>query len=876
MKTLNKTLSLVLVLVMVLGIFGIAGAAFTDQNDIKHTEAVEVMTGIGAINGYTDGSVRPTGSITREEAAKLVTYSILGKDVADKLSVTNTGFKDVDAGRWSAPYISYLVSRGIINGMGDNTFAPEEKVTAYQIAKMMLCAAGYGAKGEFLGNGWELAVAVEANKAGVFDNVSGVDFTKPATREQAMLYAFNGLVKTPVVKYNKLYEAYYKVENTTSLINSDNVLQLAEEVYPKLACNTTPVNGVSGRTWVLNGTTISAFYSDASVLSTITDGTKISEVSTKTNIKYVAEKASTVEYYFNGSAVAAFDAAKSYSEGDLVVYENLVYATKAGGHSAGAWNADNFVEYSAKGAIVTLYAGTGADSKKISNVGITEKEVLKLAAAPVIKTVGSKTTVSISGINGGNAMDSTKVSYPADLAKGDVVLFYKDDEGMTRIEKATKLSGNKIESYTATTVTIDGKKYAASELGGTNKSFSDLQGLLGASGYTFYIDNGSNICYTVEPDVTASLSNAVLVTGTDSKTEFGKTTYLAQLAKMDGTREIVTVSKTADYNTDMTTVSSSNAGVKTAGNLGSGVFYMPSKNADGTYNLRAAQYQEIAGTSIAGSAIAAGDFTHTITPKTAKFITKYVVDTAPAAAEDALNWSASDITFESPVTELSYMGTNSTVFMYYDEATKTTTVKTGISNAMSFGKGGNISVLADENGYALAVFASGAPTKVASSDYNQVFVTSPASVSKNENNVNVYTYSAVINGEKDKTISSYSALNLGELYFINQYDKNGVVIADSALTSSAISAATSYGTLLDLVYASGVLSIDAANDAHIILDKDVAIYVLDNRVPSAPAVNVVTPEQAAALTYGTAGDTIHTVVKSATDSSVAAIYIYMA
>ncbi len=876
MKTLNKTLSLVLVLVMVLGLFGVAGAAFTDQNDIKYKEAVEVMTGIGAINGYTDGSVRPTGSITREEAAKLVTYSILGKSVADRLSVTSTGFKDVDADRWSAPYIAYLVSRGIINGMGDGTFAPEAKVTGYQLAKLMLCSAGYGAKGEFLGNGWELAVAVAANKGKIFDDVSGVDFTKAATREEAMLYAFNGLTKTPVVKYNKLYEEYYKVENATSLIDSDGVLQLAEEVYPKLSCDTTPVNGVSGRTWVLNGTPISAFVSDATVLSTITNGTKVSEASTKSSIKFVAEKAGTVEYYLNGLAVAAFDASKTYSEGDLVVYENLLYVVKAGGHAAGAWNADHFAEYSVKGAIVTLYAGTGANSKKIANVGVIEKEVLKLAAAPVIKTVGSKTTVTISGINGGSAMDSSKVVYPAGLVKGDVVLFYKDAEGMTRIEKATKISGTKVESYTANYVLIDGNKYAASELGGTNKNFAALQALLGATGYTFYVDNGSNICYTVDPDVTANLSNSVLVTATDSKTEFGKTTYLAQIAKMDGTREIVTVAKTADHNTDMTAVASANAGVKTAGNLGTGVFYMPSKNADGTYNLRAAQHQELAATSVAGAAIATGDFTHTITPNTVKFLSKHVVATAPSAPEDALNWNASDITFNNPATALSYMATNSTVFAYYDEATKTTTVKTGINNALSFGKGGTISVLADENGYALAVFASGASTKAPTTDYTQVFVTGTASVSKNENNVNVYTYDAVVNGEKDKTISSYSTLNLGELYFVNQFDKNGVVVADSALTSASISASTSYGTLVDLVYAAGVLSIDAANDAHLILNKDAVIYVFDNRVPSAATVNVVTPEQAAALTYGTAGDAIHTVVKSATDSSVAIAYIYMA
>ena len=209
MKTLNKTLSLVLVLVMVLGMFGVASAKeFVDSADVKYVEAVDVMTGIGAINGYTDGSIKPTATITREEAAKLVAYSILGADVAKNLATGATGFTDVDAGRWSAPFISYLVGKGIINGMGDGTFAPTANVTGYQFAKMMLCAAGYGVNNEYTGSSWQLNVAVDANKLGVYDDATGVDYTKAATREEAMLYAFNGLTKVKQVTYNTVFGGY--------------------------------------------------------------------------------------------------------------------------------------------------------------------------------------------------------------------------------------------------------------------------------------------------------------------------------------------------------------------------------------------------------------------------------------------------------------------------------------------------------------------------------------------------------------------------------------------------------------------------------------------------------------------------------------------
>ena len=230
MKTLNKTLSLVLVLVMVLGMFGVASAAeFTDADDVKYTEAVGVMTGIGAINGYTDGSIKPTGAITREEAAKLVAYSILGADVAANLATGATGFSDVDTGRWSAPYISYLVGKGIISGMGDGTFAPTANVTGYQLAKMMLCAAGYGVKGEYTGASWQLNVAVDAGKNGVQDDATGVDYTKAATREEAMLYAFNGITKVHQVVYNNVFGGYVAKNSITGQISASPTI--AEDLY---------------------------------------------------------------------------------------------------------------------------------------------------------------------------------------------------------------------------------------------------------------------------------------------------------------------------------------------------------------------------------------------------------------------------------------------------------------------------------------------------------------------------------------------------------------------------------------------------------------------------------------------------------------------
>ena len=128
----------------------------------------------------------------------------LGPEKADSLRCTTAPFTDVAADRWSAGYIAYCVEKGIIDGMGDGTFQPEAKLTGYQWAKMLLCAVGYGANDEYVGNSWSLNTAKDALDKGIFDgDLEGADHT-PLQRQQAVLYAFNALTneKASVVVYS--------------------------------------------------------------------------------------------------------------------------------------------------------------------------------------------------------------------------------------------------------------------------------------------------------------------------------------------------------------------------------------------------------------------------------------------------------------------------------------------------------------------------------------------------------------------------------------------------------------------------------------------------------------------------------------------------
>ena len=200
---MKRTLALVLALVMAIGLMAFpVSADFTDDADIKYTEAVDVMSAIGVIDGFEDGSFDPDGYLTREQAAKVVAYLMLGAEDADALSASSAPFDDVAANRWSAGYIAYCVNEGIINGRSDTTFDPTGNVTGYEFAKLMLGCLGYdGAIEKYTGATWNINVAKTALTVGLFSGNRGANYNVPLTREEAALYAFN-MIQADLVDYD--------------------------------------------------------------------------------------------------------------------------------------------------------------------------------------------------------------------------------------------------------------------------------------------------------------------------------------------------------------------------------------------------------------------------------------------------------------------------------------------------------------------------------------------------------------------------------------------------------------------------------------------------------------------------------------------------
>lgn len=197
-KLFAKALPLLLALIALVSIpctTALADSAFTDSKDIgaAYASAVEYMSENGIIKGLDDGAFHPGDALTREQAAKIVAYLMLGSDDASKLKADVAPFADVAADRWSAGSVGYCVDNGVISGYGDGSFGPEDYVTGYQFAKMLLCAFGYGKADDYVGSAWASAVAADGSAIGLFIGDESIASNNALTRQQAALCAYNAV-----------------------------------------------------------------------------------------------------------------------------------------------------------------------------------------------------------------------------------------------------------------------------------------------------------------------------------------------------------------------------------------------------------------------------------------------------------------------------------------------------------------------------------------------------------------------------------------------------------------------------------------------------------------------------------------------------------
>lgn len=102
------------------------------SNNVHYADIMKLVEG-KYINGFEDGTYRPSVSVTRGQAAKIIA-NVLGLDTTNVDAVT---FKDVAKSNIYYGPIAALAKSGIINGFEDNTYRPDDTLTRGQMAKII-------------------------------------------------------------------------------------------------------------------------------------------------------------------------------------------------------------------------------------------------------------------------------------------------------------------------------------------------------------------------------------------------------------------------------------------------------------------------------------------------------------------------------------------------------------------------------------------------------------------------------------------------------------------------------------------------------------------------------------------------------------------
>ena len=484
---MKKFLSLVLALVMTMSLVTVSAGAkdFTDNSKINYEEAVEVMSTLGVVGGYTDGSFNPQGTLTRGAAAKIICNLILGTTTADALTADAAPYKDVATTNVFAPYIAYCAKEGIISGYADGTFRPANTLTGYAFMKMLLGALGLQADKEgYTGPNWSISVAKRAlSKDVALDNGLKGEFNgaKAATREEACLYALN-MLKAGTFSYpndNTVIVGNVSVSTSAKAVQDKNK-PYYETVFKNLfAHSTSDAFGRPATRWDYKGVKIGTYAKTPDL--TYVGSVKVNDIYADLNM---STKDTTANLYVNGES---FDTAENGKDAATftVSKANDTKLDKLGGTADKIGN----------GTLIEVYRNDDNNHVDVIAMSVYAGKITD------VKDATSKKDAYVVVDTDSTIADFNDEYETEAFAEDDVVAFTYADGEIQTMYKMESVSGELTKKVIEKSLTIGdttykyGKEYTfngTSEAGLSNKSSYDVY--VDANGFALYIEEtGANV-----------------------------------------------------------------------------------------------------------------------------------------------------------------------------------------------------------------------------------------------------------------------------------------------------------------------------------------------------------------------------------------------
>ena len=528
-----------------------SNAAYSDIAGANCEGAVNVLSALKVVDGFTDGTYKPEQTVTRAQMAKLIVTAL---GVADYATAKTSKYTDMGTATWAIPYVEYASNLNIVNGVGHGKFNPNGLVTYEQAATMIVRALGYTDSCKEMNGTWPAIYVQKAMALNIFEDVVNGG-ANGATRGDIAIMLYNAL---------DLAQVYADADGATHYKTGNNSAKYNGET----------VSGVS-MMGILNKNGDSKYVV---ITSDMADDAL-------TNIREYVGAAAKVTTDKNGHVLAVGDIKTTFLEGKVTndgkkltvgdvdytlptsLNDYVDINAKTGG-KGDAYNttdktggADKVVNGKTTGVVTERLAAKSKVTIAANVSGKTVKEIYSVAEWNVTKadmittsqinTIKNKKTLLGYNftLNDDREIDSTSfelvgVDSLDKIEKDDVVYVYtaSDDNEITRVAVGQKTVSGEISKVTdgGKKYTIDGTTYKLSknEVSGvipnhiaTDVSAGDKAELtLDAYGYV----------YKLEADTANRVYAAVLKLGKETNA-YNDTTYSLKMLAADGNTIVANV-----------------------------------------------------------------------------------------------------------------------------------------------------------------------------------------------------------------------------------------------------------------------------------------------------------------------------------------------
>lgn len=189
-------------------------AYYSDTVGTNYEKPVNVLSALGILNGYEDGTFKSDKEVTRAEFVEaVIRFLNLNEIINDDM----TYYNDVQKGYWALSAINTATGIGIIKGMDDGNFYPDNNITVTDALKIIVSSLGYDVFAKQAG-GYPQGYLTTASELGLLENVK-TPASDGAKRGDIAVMLYNALEVRQVVKTSSGYE----IGNKTVLNDVHNV-----------------------------------------------------------------------------------------------------------------------------------------------------------------------------------------------------------------------------------------------------------------------------------------------------------------------------------------------------------------------------------------------------------------------------------------------------------------------------------------------------------------------------------------------------------------------------------------------------------------------------------------------------------------------------